>query len=338
MRKTIGICACAAVLGASLGAAAQDAPGAKSQEAEKAPGKRLRVQFQETRQRGDAAPVSRPNTLLLHADAGAARLFVGTQLAITKSDKEATTTTFKNAGVAVQVSVATLPDGRYRLDAEYEDSQKRGLAVERAPGPVTAGNPVLQVVKARSGLTLREGETVPLASAVDPVTGEVVRVELTLAAAPQPKPVSPAASKEARLRAQLVLTRRQGQTTLARRPYAVLLQAGGGKGEQGDRVKVFSGSQLPVQTVVNNAVAVALKDVGAGLTIAAQAIEDGRYRLEVEFDDGVLSPGEGAPELRVFQSEALLYLREGETVTLASAVDPQTGEVVEAELTLEGVR
>jgi hypothetical protein len=31
-------------------------------------------------------------------------------------------------------------------------------------------------------------------------------------------------------------------------------------------------------------------------------------------------------------------MREGETVTVASAVDPQTGELVEAELSLEGVR
>ena len=74
------------------------------------------------------------------------------------------------------------------------------------------------------------------------------------------------------------------------------------------------------------------------MKIKAQRIEDGRYRLDVEFSDGVLSPGEGAPELHVFQSESLLYVREGETLTLASAVDPQTGDVLEAELTLEVVK
>ena len=317
------------------GAPAQQAAGAELEEAQKPAGKRLRLQVLETRQRGEAAPVSRPCTLLLHADAGQARLFVGTQLAITRSDKEATTTKFKNAGVAVKVGVTTLPDGRYRVDAEYEDSQKRGLAVERAPGPVTAGNPVLQVVKARSGLTLREGESVPLASAIDPVTGEVVRVELVLAAAPPPKAAPSTGSQQARLRAQLVLVRRQGQATLARRPYAVLLQATGDKAYEGE---VFSGSQLPVQTLANNQVTVMLKDVGAGLKIEAQRVEDGRYRLDVEFSDNVLSAGEGAPELRGFQSESRLYLGEGETVTLASAVDPQTGETVEAELTLEVVR
>ena len=266
MRKTIGICVWAGLLAVAPVARAQQAAVA-SEEAQKPVGKRLRLQVQETRQRGDAAAVSRPSTLLLHADAGSARLFVGTQLAITTNDKETTTTNFKNAGVAVRVSVTTLPDGRYRVDAEYENSQKRGLAVERAPGPVTGGNPVLQVVKARSRLTLREGESLPLASAVDPVTGELVRVEFVLAAAPPPKAAASAGSQEAQLRAQLVLVRRQGQATIARRPYAVVLQATGDKGSRGE---VFSGSQLPVQTLANNQVTVQLKDVGAGLKLEAQ--------------------------------------------------------------------
>ena len=335
MGKTIRICLCAALVGMGPTARAQEAAGAKQEEAQKPVGKRLRLQVQETRQRGDAAAVSRPSALVLHADAGPARLFLGSQLAITTSDKETTTTNFKNAGIAVRVNVTTLPDGRYRVDAEYENSQKRGLAVERAPGPVTGGNPVLQVVKARSRLTLREGESLPLASAVDPVTGELVRVELVLAAAPPPKPAASAGRQEAQQRAQLVLFRRQGQATLARRPYGVLLQATGDKGYRGE---VFSGSQLPVQTLANNQVTVMLKDVGAGLKVEAQRVEDGRYRLDVEFSDNVLSAAEGAPELRGFQSESRLYLREGETLTLASAVDPQTGDVVEAELTLEVVK
>jgi hypothetical protein len=336
MRKTIAVCVGVALLATAPGVPAARGDAASAAEgAPKAPGKRLRLEFRELRQRGEQAGVSRRSILLLHADAGPARLFVGTQLAITQNERDATTTQFKNAGVAARVGVTALPDGAYRLDAEYENSQKRGLAVERAPGPVTAGNPVLQVVKARSGLTLREGESVPFASAVDPVTGEVVRVELALAAAPPPRQAASAATGATRLRAELVLTRRQGQTTLARRPYAVAVQVGGDKD---DRVEVFSGSQLPVQTRANNQVTVALKDVGAGLKLSAQRAEDGRYRLDVQFSDGVLSAGEGAPELRVFQSESLLLLREGETVTLAAAVDPWTGEEVEAELTLQALK
>jgi hypothetical protein len=291
------------------------------------------VRFQETHQRGESTTLSRPSNLLLHADAGSGRVFVGAQVVITVSEKEATTMIFKNAGVTAEVSVATLADGRYRVDARYEESQRRRLESERANATVTGSNPILQVLKSESSVTLREGETVPFASAVDPVTGEVVRVDLTVAAAPVPKAAAAKSSDEARLRARLVLARRQGETTLARRPYSVVLQAGGA-----EDAAVFSGSMLPVQTRMNNQVTVALKDVGAGLRIKARRTGDGRYRLDVAFNDGVLSPGEGAPELRVFQSESQIFVQEGETVTLASAVDPQTGEVVEAELTLEGLR
>ena len=306
----------AALLGAVLGAGAE--------ENAKPAGKRLRLQVQETRLRGDVASASRTSSLLLHADAGSAFLFVGTQLAITQNERETATTTFKNAGVTLRVSAVALPDGRFHLEAEYEESQKRGLAVERAPGPVT-------------GLTLREGESVRFASAVDPVTGEVVRVELMLAAAPPAKPVPAASGAAGRLRAELVLTRRQGQMIQARRPYAILLQDG--SGDEATKTEVFSGSQLPVQTRRgDNQIVVMLKDVGAGLTLEPKRLEDGRYRLGVRFSDGVLSPGEGAPELRVFQSESVLVMREGETLMLASSVDPQTGDVVEAELTLDGLK
>jgi Bacterial type II and III secretion system protein len=333
MRKTITACAGAALLAAGLAAGAGEAAG------EKPPGKRLRLQFQETRERGDTAGSSRTSSLLLHADAGWARVFVGSELTITQNEKEATTTVFKDVGLSARVDVKTLPDGRYRLTVDYEDSQKRGLTVERAPSPVTAGNPVLQAVKTKSDLVLRDGESVSLASAIDPVTGELVHVEIALAAAPPPKAAATAAGSS-RLRAQLVVTRRQGQTIRARRPYTVLQEVDEGEDDPvKGKSEVFSGSQLPVQTYNgNNRVIVALKDVGAGLQLGARRLADGRYRLNVRFSDGVLSLGDGAPELHVFQSESTLFVSEGETLTLASAVDPQTGEQVDAELTIGGLK
>jgi hypothetical protein len=165
------------------------------------------------------------------------------------------------------------------------------------------------------------------------VTGEIVRIDLALVAAPVTKAPAAAGSGDARLLAQLVFVRRQGPTILARRPYAVMLQAGGKDG-----VKVFSGSMLPVQTKAGAQTTVALKNVGAGLQLKASRIADGRYRLGVDFSDGVLAPGDDAPQLRVFNSESEIFVQAGETVTLASAVDPVTGELVEAELTIEAVK
>ena len=236
-------------------------------------------------------------------------------------------------GVTAEVTVTTLPDGRYAVEGWFETSQRRRMPTGPGEAAVTAGNPILQAVQAQVRLTLGEGETVPIASAVDPVTGELVRIDLALAAAPVSRASASAGSGDARLRAQLVLVRRQGPTILARRPYSVMLQTGGKEG-----VKVFSGSMLPTQTKAGAQTTVALKNVGAGLQLKASRIADGRYRLGVDFSDGVLAPGDDAPQLRVFNSESEIFVHAGETVTLASAVDPQTGELVEAELTIESFR
>jgi hypothetical protein len=85
---------------------------------------------------------------------------------------------------------------------------------------------------------------------------------------------------------------------------------------------------------MNDQITVAFKDVGAGLRRKARRIPDGRYRLDVDFSDGVLAPGKDLPWIRTFESESQLFVQEGETLTVASAVDPQTGEVVEAEVTV----
>jgi hypothetical protein len=319
----------AALLAAGVSARGQEA---KPGEPEPAPGKRLVVQLQETRQRGESTTSSRPSRVLLHADGGQAYLFVGTQAPMTLNESSVPTTQFKNVGLTASIGVKSLADGRYAVEAEFEASQRRRLPTSPGDAPVTGGNPILQTVKSRSRLTLREGETVPFASAVDPVSGDVVNIDLTLSAAPAPKPAATAGGDGSRLRARVVVVRKQGETIAARRPYSVTVQPGE------ERAEVFSGSQLPVQTRMNNSTTVALKDVGAGLKLKALRNPDGRYRLDVEFRDGVLVQGDGAPQLRTFESASRLVLQAGESVTLASAVDPQTGESVEAELTIEGVK
>ncbi|HUL75624.1 MAG TPA: hypothetical protein VL691_00040 [Vicinamibacteria bacterium] len=329
MKKAIGFCMGAALLVAAPVARAQEPPAAKQAEAEKAPGKRLHVRFQETRQRGESATPARPSVLVLHADGKPARVFLGTQVTLTTSDKTAPATLFKNAGVEAEVTATTLADGRYRLDVKFEE----GGVLTGDEGAPPGDNPILRIVRGKSRLVLREGETVPFVSAVDPVTGEVVHVDVTVSAAPLPKAAAGAGSEGARLRAQVLLTRRQGERTVARRPYAIVLQASGE-----EAADVFSGSELPVQLAVQGQPTVMLKDVGAGLRITARRATDGRYRLDLSFSDGTISMGPRSPAVRAFECESQLFLQEGETVTIASAVDPRTGEVVEAELTLEGVR
>jgi type II secretory pathway component HofQ len=328
MRTIIGTCLVAALLVAIPRAQAQESPGSKAPEVEKTPGKRLRVQFQETRRRGEAIAATRTCFLTLHADAGAAWVFVGTQAALTSSDRGASTTMFKNAGVEAQATVETLPDGRYRLKARFEDSSP----LAAGEGAVAGTNPILQTLRGESRLTLREGETVPFASAVDPASGELVQVDVAISAPVAPR-AAPAAGVGERLRARVLLTRRQGEKTIARRPYSVVVDPG-----SDEAANVFGGSMLPVQVTAQGQPTVMLKDVGAGLRLTARRIPDGRYRLALSFSDGTLAPAAESPAIKAFQTESQVFAHDGETVTVASAVDPQTGELVEAEVTVESLR
>lgn len=331
MRRAIGIGLGTVVWLAGAVAVALPVSGAAQESGgERAPGKRLRLELRETRERDGSQTASRVSALTLHADAGPARVFVGAQLVVTVHEREATTTILRNAGTTLEVKVAAQREGAYEVDVRFEESRRRRLG-EPANDPVTGRNPVLQVVKGESRLSLREGQTLPIATAVDPVTGELVRMDLGLTAAAA-APAARGASGSVPLRARLLLVRRKGDATLARRPYSLVLQPAAEKAE------IFSGSMLPLQVRANDGITVALKDVGAGLRLRAQRADDGRYRLDVKFSDGVLSAGEDGPQVRVFESESQLFVGEGETVTLASAVDPMTGELVEAELTLEVVR
>ena len=334
MKKTLGTCAwtVAALLATGTGTVAQPAKDTKPAGVEETAGPRLRVRFLETRLLGDKTTSVQIALLTLHAGDKPANVFVGTQVALRTSDKGAPTVTFKNAGVQAEVRAQALPGSRYRLEASFEKASVLA-ASGGAVAPSNEDNPVLQVVKGESRIVLREGETVPFASAVDPVTGEVVRVDIAVDAAPGSPSASAAGSEDARLRVRFVLNRRHGERKVASRPYTVIVQAGEEK-----PANVFSGAMLPLEVSYQGQPTVMLKEIGAGVRLGAQRIGDGSYRLDLSVSDGSLGATNGSPRVQAFQAESRLYLREGETVVVASGVDPETGDVVEAEVTVEATR
>jgi hypothetical protein len=319
----------AALVLAGVGAGAQapapkDAPGPGE-----SLGPRLRVRFVETRERGQTKTATPPSTLTLHAGDKGGSLFVGTQVALRTSDKAGVI--FKNAGFDARVRAEALPDGRYRLDTTLERAK---LLEGEGGGATSAGaNPIFQVLKGASKLVLRAGETVAFASAVDPLTGEEVRVDVALDATPVARSAAPAASLASRIRPIVVLTRRQGDKVVATRRYSVVVEV-----DEEKVARVFGGAMLPVEATVQGQPTVMLKDVGAGLQLVARRLNDGRYRLDLSVSDGSLAPAAGSPRVLALQAESTLSLAEGETVLIASGVDPQSGEAVEASVTLEAVR
>jgi hypothetical protein len=305
---------------------------AEDQQPEPALGPRLRVQFLESRQHGDKTLAARPYLLMLHADdKSAARLFVGAQVQLANNDKGAPTVLLKNVGIEAEVRAQTLADGRYRLEATFEESAVLGADSSAGAGASSGtDNPILQVVRSVSSLTLREGETLPFAKAIDSVSGDVVSFDVTVTAAPMSKtPVTRADSKAARARAQFVLNRRLGDKKIASRPYSVVVET-----DEGRPASVVSGSQLPLQITKDGQPTVMLKDIGAGARLKAPLLADGTYRLALDFSDGSLSMSRDKPNIRTFQCKTTILVRDGETATVASAVDPQTGETVEVEATI----
>jgi hypothetical protein len=334
MKRTVGmgVWTVAALIAVTSGAVAQESKDAKPAGVEETAGPRLLIRFLETRQRGEKTTTVQPCILMLHTGDKAAQVFVGTQVALRTSDKGTPTVIFKNAGVYAQVRAQALPDGRYRLEARFEESSVLAASSGETT-PSNGGNPILQVVKGESVVVLREGETAPFASAVDPVTGDVVRVDVAIDMAPVGKVAAAAGDKDARLRARFVLNRRRGDTRISSRPYSVVVQAGEEKA-----ANVFSGAMLPLEVSYEGQPTVMLKDIGAGVRLGAHRIGDGRYRIDLSVSDGTLSAANGSPRVQAFQAETRLFLRAGETVVIASAADPQTGDVVEAALTIEADR
>lgn len=111
------------------------------------------------------------------------------------------------------------------------------------------------------------------------------------------------------------------------------------QGTDKTNARLFSGSLLPPPMTYQGQTTIALKDTGAGAQLTAERLADGRYRLDLHFSDGSLAAVTGnRPSLHMLQCNSALLVRSGETVPFASGVDPQTGDMVEVEATVEGVR
>jgi Flp pilus assembly secretin CpaC len=142
------------------------------------------------------------------------------------------------------------------------------------------------------------------------------------------------------LRLDVVMTRSQGDTVVARLPYSLLLSTGGSPAE------VYGGIQLPIVVKYQGSNTVSFKNAGGTVRATAWTLEDGRFRLELETELGGVYPTNGdtaaeetdappaAPVLRSFATRATVTLGDGGSVVFSDSADPITGETVKTEVTL----
>jgi hypothetical protein len=146
------------------------------------------------------------------------------------------------------------------------------------------------------------------------------------------------------VRLEVVMTRSQGDTVIARLPYTLLLSAGG------SGARVYGGIQLPILVRHEGSNTMMFKNAGGNVFARTWALEGGRFKVDLTTEYGGVYPTNGesateepdvspaAPVLRSFSSNATITLGDGQSTVFSDSADPITGETVKTEVTLHVVK
>lgn len=165
-----------ALLSGSMAVAADERP--------KKPLTPLRLQVVFSRHMGDKKVASHPYTLALNAGEGRtpAKIRMGINVPLKYEGKETPgNVIYKNVGSNVDCRADSLDDERYRVYCTLEQSSlyggEGGAALASADPNAP---PMMRSFNVETDLLLKDGQTAQLVAATDPVTGEVIKVDVTL--------------------------------------------------------------------------------------------------------------------------------------------------------------
>jgi hypothetical protein len=166
----------ATLLAAGATAGAQDKPAPATDTP-------LKLQVVMTRYDGDKKVNSLPYSVLVNAVEPNGKpisktLIMGVQVPLTVMVRDAPTVAFKDVGSRIWCTATSLGGGRYRLQLEFEQS---GVDPARRNADPAVSAPVLRTFRDAVDIVMRDGQTMQTSSAADPVTGEVLKVDVTLA-------------------------------------------------------------------------------------------------------------------------------------------------------------
>jgi hypothetical protein len=144
----------------------------------------LKVQVVVSRYQGEKKISSQPYTLSVSANGPRATLRTGVQVPVPTSPlaqadgKTPVAINYKNVGTSIDCTAKALEDGRYRLDLTVDDSS---MAADDQNPAFAKGLPQFRsLVVAGETAVLRDGQTMQLVTAADKVSGEVVKIDVTL--------------------------------------------------------------------------------------------------------------------------------------------------------------
>lgn len=88
---------------------------------------------------------------------------------------------YQDVGTSIDCYVSTVQDdGRYRIEITIDDSSVYGDAPNPADNKPAPGNPSFRSFRASDSMALRDGQTSQFTTATDKVSGEIVKVDVTL--------------------------------------------------------------------------------------------------------------------------------------------------------------
>ncbi len=136
---------------------------------------------------GDKKLKSLPYTMLIHSDR-TSKTRIGSRVPVaTGKDGGSVQFQYIDVGTNLDCSFESGKDGKYQLRMSLERSwveSNVALATENSPsaegGGGTFREPVIHQVKFDNTISLRDGQSLELNSATDPVSGKIIKVEVTL--------------------------------------------------------------------------------------------------------------------------------------------------------------
>ncbi len=143
----------------------------------------LRIQVTLARYQGEKKVSSAPYTLSLGADDRPGRIRMGTQVPIQVKDTPGQVV-YKDVGNNIDCSALAFGNERFKLTCTFEQSSVYSADADRksaGAADVSLGNvPLFRMFRADATLFLRDGQSGQYTAATDPVSGETLKVDVTL--------------------------------------------------------------------------------------------------------------------------------------------------------------
>lgn len=139
----------------------------------------LKLDLVISRQVGTKKISSMPYTMWVTANAPekSTMLRMGVRVPVAMQPKESAVRSYsyENVGTNIDATATTAPDGRFGIGITLSESGVDTKAAESA-----AAAPMFREFTSRFYLLLRDGQSATYTSATDPVTGETLKVDITL--------------------------------------------------------------------------------------------------------------------------------------------------------------